>query len=105
MSRIPPVVVAEVHERAHNYCEACGGFIAASGALHHRLPRSAGGEHTAANLMYVHGGFDRNCHNISQGSIHQNPSRSYRLGHLVHRGTDPASIAVQVVPTLHHLRK
>lgn len=69
-------------------------------ALHHRLPLSAGGPNVAVNLMLVHGG----CHNVAPGSIHQNPARSYRLGHLVRRGGDPAEIPVVAVANLRELR-
>lgn len=101
MSRIPPAVVNAVYRRAGGdfttlhgngaYCEACGfptGTHAT--ALHHRLPRSAGGLDTPENLMLVHGDLSWNCHNLSEYSIHQNGDRSYALGHLVRRGHDPA---------------
>ncbi len=106
---IPAKVVNAVYRRAgigdlHDlgpYCEACGGLIGTRvPALHHRLLRSAGGQHTAENLMLVHS----ECHNVAPGSIHQNPTRSYRLGHLVHRGQDPATVPVIVARDLRDLR-
>ena len=104
MSRIPPSVAREVIERAGPYCEACGGPLTQAGAFHHRQPRSAGGTDTAVNLMLVHGGFSWNCHNLTEYSIHQNPTRSYRLGHLVRRGMDPATIPVTLASDLSSLR-
>lgn len=100
MSRIPATVVAEVHERAAGHCEGCTWPLRGVVALHHRLPLSAGGPNTAVNLMLVHG----ECHNVAPGSIHQNPARSYRLGHLVRRGSDPAAIPVVAEPRLRELR-
>lgn len=100
MSRIPTAVVLEVLNRADSHCEACGGFHTDPMALHHRLPRSAGGLDVAENLMHVH----RDCHNVAPGSIHQNPDRSYALGHLVRRGHDPARHAVLTRRDLRQLR-
>lgn len=107
MSRIPKAVVNEVYRRAgedgylHGAepdCEACGYPIPpGGGALHHRLPRSAGGGDTAANLMLVHGGVTGGCHNLTEWSIHQNPTRSYRLGHMLRRGQDPETAPPPVV--------
>lgn len=114
MSRIPAAEVGLVHARAWRdelqcyLCEACGQpVVETDQALHHRLPLSAGGPNIAVNLMLVHG--DRhlgglNCHNLTEYSIHQNPKRSYRLGHLVRRGRDPAAVAVLVEPQLRTLR-
>jgi len=98
MSRIPKRVVEAVHDRANGHCEACGWPLHGAAALHHRLPRSGGGKDETANLMLLHGGYDVNCHNLSEHSVHQNPARSYRLGHLVRRGTDPATVPVIVDP-------
>lgn len=95
---IPRAVVEAVLSRANGWCEACGGGLAQRGhltlgpALHHRCkhPRA----HTVANIMVVH----NQCHNGAQWSIHgrDGGARSYRLGHLVHAGTDPATVAIQV---------
>lgn len=105
MSRIPVTVVEDVYERAAGYCEACGGPLGMLGAaLHHRLPRSAGGLDETANLMLVHGSLRLNCHNLSEYSIHQNPTRSYRLGHMVRRGMRPADIPAMVAADLRLLR-
>lgn len=95
MSRIKSAVADEVFDRSAGYCECCGGPARSKMALHHRLPLSAGGKDEAVNLMFVHGDpFGLNCHNLHQDSIHQNPARSYRLGHLVRRGGDPATVPV-----------
>lgn len=111
MSRIPRIEVAKVLERALHpalgqlVCEACGELMGGLvHALHHRLPLSAGGPNRAVNLMLVHGDLRLNCHNLTEYSIHQNPARSYRLGHLVRRGTDPAMVPVLVEPRLRELR-
>ena len=102
MSRIPAAVVAEVHERAQDFCEACGSVAPPSGKmdLHHRLPLSAGGLNVAVNLLLVH----HLCHVVSPWAIHQNPARSYRLGHLVRRGFDPADVPWMTEPRLASLR-
>lgn len=109
MSRIPPKVAEAVLERAQGHCEACGyviwpGSMTEGGAFHHRQPRGMGGGSrpvdTLENLMLVH----HSCHNVAPGSIHQNPQRSYELGHLVRRNSDPADIRVQVRRDLRDLR-
>lgn len=107
MSRITPAVAEEVDERANGYCEACGWPLGEVGEFHHRHARGMGGAgnhmpwiDTAINLMKVHG----RCHNLDRGSIHQNPDRSRRLGHIVSLGVDPATIVIQVVRNLRELR-
>lgn len=111
MSRIAPAVALEVEERADGFCEACGGWLgvgmAEGPSFHHRHARGMGGAGNhmewidqAINLMLVH----NLCHNIAPGSIHQNPDRSRRLGHIVSLGTDPTPIVVQVVRNLRELR-
>jgi hypothetical protein len=111
MNEIPDAIADAVRERAGGYCEACGGPIRPGdlidgAALHHRYPLSGGipppgGFHTLANLMQAH----HSCHNVAPGSIHQNPNRSKRLGHIVRRGEDPAAIGITVVPRLRELRQ
>ena len=65
-------------------CEAC--MYAASGKmdLHHRKIRSQGGEHTKANLVWIHD----YCHRY----IHENPTLAYRLGWLVRSYLDPRNV-------------
>lgn len=117
MSRIPDRVVAEVLARAGSdilcclVCEACGGAIAGGYALHHRHARGMGGAandfpwiDAAPNLMVVHGDLARNCHNLTAYSVHQNPARSRRLGHILPFGTNPASVPWTVEPRLMELR-
>lgn len=111
MSRIPRAVAAEVTYRAGGYCEACGGPLVGAMAFHHRMARGMGGAgnhfpwiDTAANLMLVHGDLGWNCHNLTEYSIHQNPERSLRLGHIVPWGTDPATVPVVVARDLLELR-
>lgn len=82
--------MTDILDRANGCCEACGGPWGGEGmAFHHRLALKHGGPNTVANLMWVHGGFRINCHNLHQGSIHQNPDRSRRLFHILPAGTDP----------------
>lgn len=103
-SVITPEVAEEVIARAGGNCEACGGPLAGwRTAMHHRKPRKHG-DHSAANLMLVHGDFNVNCHNLHQGSIHANPSRSHRLGHILYENEEPAEREVVVVRNLLELR-
>jgi 5-methylcytosine-specific restriction endonuclease McrA len=101
VSRIPDLVIAEVHERAGDYCEACGRHLgAAGGVFHHRVLRSRGGRDETANLMEVHWV----CHNGHTNSIHSRITRSERLGHIVPSCTDPATIAVITCADLMQMR-
>lgn len=101
MSRIPERVIQAVIDRADGHCEACSfGLAYGAVAFHHRLPRSGGGKDEAVNLMLVHGGITGGCHNLGPLSIHGSPARSYDLGHLVRRGTDPADVPVLTDPTI-----
>jgi hypothetical protein len=68
--------------------------------VHHRKLRSQGGQDTVENLMLVHDV----CHNITPWSIHQNPARSYRLGHMVKQADDPADVPVVIEERLQELR-
>jgi hypothetical protein len=72
---------ARAADRARGRCEAGCASTCTGRAVHahHRLPRSAGGEHTAGNLLMV-------CH-ACHGFIHANPAASYDAGHLLRRGT------------------
>jgi hypothetical protein len=91
----------EIHQRSDGHCEACGGWLSSEGGVfHHRLLRSQGGRDTLANVMEIHAV----CHNGHTGSIHSQPARSYRLGHLVRSGIDPITCAVIVVPDLLSMR-
>lgn len=107
MSRIAEAVVDALYQRAAGFCEACGGPMGA-GAIHHRHPRGMGGTRIEwidrlPNLMLVHGDLRTNCHNLTEYSIHANPVRSYRLGHMVRRGQDPAVIPFETVRNLREL--
>lgn len=76
-SPMPAAVATLVEARAHCNCEAMiPGVCNLRGEhLHHRLMRSQGGQHTAANLIHV-------CHLCHQW-IHAHPARAYKLGLLV----------------------
>lgn len=96
--------VLEVVWRARGFCEACGLPMGSeTPAFHHRKSRKYG-DHSAANTMWVHAGFRINCHNLHQGSIHQNPVRSHRLGHILYEHEDPRTVPVQTVRNLLELR-
>jgi len=90
---IPLKVRREVKARSEGSCEVCG--CGGADHMHHRLRRSQGGQHTAANLIHVHWG----CHE----DIHRNPDRSYALGHLVRAGMDPGQIPVRPLPKIRSL--
>lgn len=79
--RMPGEVADAVIERSKGRCEAgvahdCNGR---GQHLHHRLPRSAGGEHSVDNILHA----CRPCHD----AIHAHPVVSYALGHLIRRST------------------
>jgi hypothetical protein len=78
-TKISAEVVEIVTQRAQGYCETCGGNAEDSMALHHRKLRSRGGEHSVANLIWVHHG----CHNLDTNSIHSNPSHAQDKGWMV----------------------
>lgn len=77
---IPLAVRAEVHARSSR-CEF-GGCWAAVDHLHHRLRRSQGGPHTAANLLGL-------C-SSHHGWVHDNPLKAVGRGLLVPRNSDEA---------------
>lgn len=112
MSEISAATAEEILDRAHGYCEACAGPLGTlRTAFHHRHPKGRGNAarnfswlHSAINLMVVHGDLRWNCHNLTEYSIHQNPARSYRLGHLVHYGVHPGTVPVLVARNLRELR-
>ena len=109
--KIPQDVAAAVHERAGYQCEACGGYLFAdASALHHRKAKGMGGTsfdlNTVANLMQVHGDTRGgiNCHNVTEYSIHQNPTRSKRLHHIVPPWENPEDSTPVVCHELFKLR-
>jgi hypothetical protein len=83
LDRVYATVKAEVAERDGHRCVLC---MRPTVETHHRLPRSAGGGHTYANLITVHGpGNAAGCH----GLIHRNPTFSRVLGYTVPRMQHP----------------
>ena len=66
-------------------CVKCGKFLYDSVAVHHRKLRKHGGPNTLSNLIAL----CSNCHNISPGSVHQNPRDSYESGYMVPSWADP----------------
>lgn len=92
---------ASMAERSQGRCEACGAAPAAE--AHHRLPRSAGGTWSPANLLHL---CNRCHHRITDqrdpltgiGRDHQDaPVTTYELGLHVPRGADPTLTPVRLV--------
>lgn len=83
---------ALVRHRANDRCEICGRYLKpGEGQTHHRLPRQAGGTrrewvNSAINLLFV----CLDCHMWTEA----NRAESYKLGVLVHQGSDPAAVPV-----------
>lgn len=100
-------VVEFVLERANWHCEACGGRLNTQNreayALHHRKSRRFH-DHSAPNIMVVCGAIWNNCHNLSEWSIHANPARSHRLGHMLYEHEIPSDVPVIVARDLKELR-
>lgn len=96
--RCPRYIKEQVWGRCGGACEFCGFGISTIRQMHvhHRKMRSQGGDWSLPNLMGVH----QACHNTGSFSIHANPARSYKLGHLVRSGDDPAAIPVQLLPSV-----
>lgn len=107
MRGIQPATAELVIARADGFCEACGGRVNTGNreaySLHHRKRRQCG-DHSAANLMLVHGAIWDNCHNLSEWSIHANPTRSHRLGHILYQNEDPELVPFETVRNLRELR-
>lgn len=83
---MPDDVAQRVMRRSRGMCELCGVKQATN--LHHRKPRSQGGEHTVENLVALCGmGNTSGCH----GLAHTHTDR-YVKGWLVKRGDDPALV-------------
>jgi hypothetical protein len=87
--RVMPYEVRQlVHERAKGRCERCGYGLGTIWECHHRKLRSQGGDNSLSNLIALH----PDCHNPgSPGSVHSNPTRSYRLGYMVPSWADAHS--------------
>lgn len=84
-------------ERCQGHCEACGYALARDEMqAHHRKLRAHGGRDDLDNLLAVHSA----CHTGPRG-IHMNPTRSYRLGHLVTSGAVPADVPVEIHPAMY----
>ena len=59
-------------------CGWCGKDLNGVGARHHRMRRRDGGDRLA-NLVMLHPW----CHNVSPGSVHQEPALAVHLGFIV----------------------
>lgn len=82
-------VRVQVHGRARGRCDRCGtGLPLPAMHCHHRKPRSAGRDDTAANLLAL----CSDCH----GHVHANPAESYRSGWVISRydHREPAMVPV-----------
>lgn len=86
-----------VLERCGGLCECCGEWMGPVWACHHRKLRSQGGDWSLPNLLALLPA----CHNMSSGSVHDQPSASYERGYLVHGAADPESEPV----LLHGVRR
>jgi hypothetical protein len=93
---ITDAVAAEVIERAGGFCEADGGRLDADGGVFHHRKRRGYGDHSAANLMYVHA----RCHNGHTNAIHFRVDRSRRLRHILYDYQIPAAEPVVVLRNL-----
>lgn len=77
--------------RAAGRCEVCG--LTGAYQIHHRQPRGMGGSgaepiRSCANGLFVHD----HCHR----KIEANRTKSYLLGHLVHRWSSPEDTHVRL---------
>lgn len=80
-----------VVRRDHHACVCCGGRVR-SGQVHHRTPRGMGGTKlAAANLP---GNLILGCAHCHLTRWESDRDWAYRLGYLVHRGTDPLTVPV-----------
>lgn len=75
---VPAKVRAVVQGRSRGVCECGRSCTDRAQVMHHRLPRSAGGRHTAANLLHLADAHHR--------WIHDHPAAAYELGLLIRRG-------------------
>ena len=73
MKDIPKKVRDAVEERSEKLCEfrdemdnRCGRYDPWRGQCHHIIPRSQGGEHTEANLMWVCGFHSAKLHGLRE---------------------------------------
>lgn len=85
---IPSALRKLVLERDGYACARCGRSLAGNYySLHHRLPRSRGGQHTAENLVTMCGsGTSPGCH----GDVESHRQLATEQGWLLHSGADPA---------------
>lgn len=91
---IPESIRRQALARDGKACQRCGvSIIGKPYSLHHRKPRSQGGEHTLANLVTVcgFGGDTSMCH----GEIESQRTQATEDGWLVPRSKDPAAVMVR----------
>lgn len=89
---IPESVRRLVLARDDRCCVRCGvSVIGQRYSLHHRKPRSQGGEHTTANLITLCGTGTTGCHGWAESFR----ERAREAGWLVPRSTEPAAVQVQ----------
>jgi 5-methylcytosine-specific restriction endonuclease McrA len=87
---IPPEIAEAVALRANGACEACRFPLSDWDAhIHHRKLRSQGGEHTEANLLYVHNYCHEAIHSSKLSGV------AYDFGLLVRSWLDPADVPVR----------
>lgn len=91
---IPESIRRQVLARDGKACARCGvSIIGIPYSLHHRKPRSQGGEHTTVNLVTLcgMGGDTRRCH----GHVESQREQAREDGWLVPRAVDPAARMVR----------
>jgi hypothetical protein len=85
---VPAATRRAVYERDGYRCVAGGCWIGRDGGhVHHRLKRSQGGDHSLPNLLVL-------CP-FHHGEVHRLVGLAYRLGYLIRRGVDPATVPIE----------
>lgn len=71
-------------------CGWCGKDLNGVGVRHHRMRRRDGGDRLA-NLVLLHPW----CHNVSKGSVHQEPALAVQLGFIVPTWAEPTTLPIR----------
>ena len=77
--------------RCAGVCWWCDRPLGGTGVRHHRMRRRDGGDRLA-NLLLLHPW----CHNVSSGSVHQEPRAAKERGFIVPSWADPLTYPVAV---------
>ncbi len=100
MSAVPAAVIALVDGRDRHVDRSTGRTLGAGRNLHHRLLRSRGGLHTAANLITLSGSGTTGTH----GYMHAHPKIATHYGFIVPTRADPAEWPILLTNGLGHRR-